>query len=128
VAAAQHQRHRWLAHACYELRNTQARLHIAADGIEQNEQPLYLRRLLNRRKKRHDVFVLCGLCVLRQYLVPLNLADNGETVYACRSCRTQLFYIVALFVFIHATIIAVKSAYYKKPGQIVRASVKQKLL
>ena len=82
VAPAQHQRSRGLSHPGDHLRNGKARLHIAAGGIEQDEQGCDLRRFLNGRDGGQQVLILCGLHIVRQDLMPLDLPDDSQAVNA----------------------------------------------
>ena len=52
----------------------------AANGIEDNAQPLNLLAFLNRNELWDDVLILGCLILGRQDIVPLDLADDGQAV------------------------------------------------
>ena len=80
MTAAHHQGDGGRVHSGDHFCNGESSLHIAAHGVEQDEQSLDLPILLNGDQRRENVFILGGLGVLRQDVVSLHLSDDGETV------------------------------------------------
>ena len=62
------------------LGDGQPRLHIAPGGVEQHQQPVHLIALLHRGQLGIICSYFGGLGILRQDLVPLNLAGDGDAV------------------------------------------------
>ena len=80
VAAAEDQAHGGLFHARDELGQGQARLDVAADGIQQDQKPVDLRFLFNGHKLRDHVLIARRLRRARQDGMALDLADNRQAV------------------------------------------------
>ena len=80
VTAAHHQGDGGRVHSGDHFCNGESSLHIAAHGVEQDEQSLDLPILLNGDQRRENVFILGGLGVLRQDVVSLYLSDDVQTV------------------------------------------------
>ena len=76
VAATQHQRGGGRSHGGQQLGNGQPCLHIAAHGVENNQQALYIVAFLNGHQLRDYVLVLGGLILTGQNIVALDLADH----------------------------------------------------
>ena len=80
VSAAQHQRDGRLFHPGNQLRDGQPRLHVSADGVQDNHQPLDGGVLLDGDQLGDDVLILGGLVLRGQDVVPLDLPDDGQAV------------------------------------------------
>ena len=106
MSAAQDQGHGGLFHAGDHLRNGKTGLNVAADGVQQEQQPIDLLALLDVGQQRQDVLVFGGLGVFGQNLVALHLADDGEGVDAAvfgggEVCAQLRQSVLLLFVLIH---------------------------
>ena len=80
MPAAQNQRDGGLTHARDQLRDGKSRLNVSADGVEQNQKPVYFVGLLNGGKLRQHMLIFCGFVLRRKHLVPLHLPDHGQAV------------------------------------------------
>ena len=80
MSPAQHQRDGGGLHTAQQLGNGQACLHIAADGIQDDQQPPDALVLLDGDQLRDDMLVLGGLVLRGQDIVPLDLANNGQAM------------------------------------------------
>ena len=80
MPAAEHERYRRGLHSRDQLRNRQTRLDIAADRIEQYEQPVDVIALLNRCQLGQNVLVFGGFHGFRRFLMPLNGSDDRDAV------------------------------------------------
>ena len=80
MPAAQYQRHRGLFHPGNQLRNGKSCFNIAAHGIEQNQEAVDLRALLNGRDLGDHVLIFRGFRGFRQNLMALDLPDDGQAV------------------------------------------------
>ena len=102
MAAAQHQRNGGLFHAGNQLGDGKPGFHISADGVEQNHQSFNGGVLLDGNQLRNDVFVLGGLILWGQDIVPLNLPNDGQAVDDvfgfCHGDRAGLDNLVGLLV------------------------------
>lgn len=72
----QHQRGGGRSHGGQQLGNGQTCLHIAAHGVENNQQALYIVAFLNGHQLRDYMLVLGGLILTGQNIVALDLADH----------------------------------------------------
>ncbi|MPN40224.1 hypothetical protein SDC9_187760 [bioreactor metagenome] len=77
VAAAKHERHGRLFHAGDHLRDGEPGLDVTANGVQDDEQTADVGAFLDRGELGDDMLVLCRLGRRRQYVVTLDLADNG---------------------------------------------------
>ena len=80
MSAAQHQRNGGGLHTTEQLGNGKARLHIAAHGIENDQQAADALVLFDGDQLGNDVLVLGGLVLRGQDIVSLDLPDDGKTV------------------------------------------------
>ena len=80
MAAPQHDGDRGLRHAGDELRDGKARLHVAAHGVQQEEDAVHLVALLQLGKQGQHVLIFRGLGAAGGGVVALDLADDGEAV------------------------------------------------
>ena len=80
MPAAENQRHRRLLHPGNQLGNRKPRLNVAADGVQKQQQPVNLLRLLHRRQQRNDMLILRRLHRLGKDLMPLDLSDDCERI------------------------------------------------
>ena len=80
VAAPQDDGHRGLGHAGDQLRDGQPRLHVAAHGVQQEEDAVHLVALLQLGQQGQHVLVFRGLGAAGCGVVALDLADDGEAV------------------------------------------------
>ena len=104
VPSPQNQGDGGLFHPGNHLRNGKARLDVAADGVQQEQQTVNFVALLNVGQQRQDVLVLGGLGVFRQDLVALHLADDGQgidiAVFGAGQVRSQFRQPVSLLLFV----------------------------
>ena len=89
VPAAQHQRGARLADSRDQLCQRQPGLHVAADSVEQDQQPLDLGVLLNVHQLRDDVLIFCRLLRIRRKGVPLDRADDRQAVDGVAALRRR---------------------------------------
>ncbi len=80
VAASQDDGDGGLGHPGDELRDGEARLHVPAHGVEQEEDPRHLAGFLQLGQEGKDVLVLGGFRAGGGGHVALDLADDGEAV------------------------------------------------
>ena len=80
VPAPQHQRNGGLFHAGDELGDGQTGLHIAAGGVQKDEQAVDVVAFLDGGQHGQHVLVLGGLGLAGQHLVSLDVTDDGQTV------------------------------------------------
>ena len=80
MSAAQHQRNGGGLHTAEQLGDGKARLHIAAHGIENDQQAADALVLFDGDQLGNDVLVLGGLVLRGQDIVSLDLPDDGKTV------------------------------------------------
>ena len=80
VTAAHHKGYRRGLHAGDKFRKGKPSLHIAADGIKDNYQPLDASVLLDSHKSGYDMLILCGLVLLVEDVMPLDLPDYIKAV------------------------------------------------
>ena len=81
-----------------ELRQRQARLHIAAHRVQDDEQPLHFRVFFNGNELWNDMLVLGGLLRLRRDGMSLDLPDDRQAMDGmpslCAQHRACLQYII----------------------------------
>ena len=82
MPAPQHKGHGGLFHSRNQFRNGKPRFNIAAHGIDEDQQPVNFRTLLNGGDLRDHMLIFRGLGGFRQHLMPLDLPDDGQTVDA----------------------------------------------
>ena len=80
MPAAQHQRGAGFADPGDELSQGEPGLDVAADGVEDDEQALDLGVLLNIDELGDDMLILGGFLVFGGQAVPLDGADDRQTV------------------------------------------------
>ena len=81
MASSQDDGDRRLCHAGDQLRDGKARLHVAAHGIQQEEDAVHLVALLQLGQQGQHMLVLGGLGTAGGGVVALDLADDGHAVH-----------------------------------------------
>ena len=80
MPAAQHQRCAGLADAGDQLRQSEPGFHIAAHGIQDDQQPLNGGVLLNIHQLGDHMLILGAFLVIRSQAVALNGADHRQAI------------------------------------------------
>ena len=80
VAAAEHEGDGGLLHPRQQLGDREARLHVAAHRVEDDDQPLDVGVLLHRQQLGDDMLVFGRLVGRGQDVVPLDLPDDRQAV------------------------------------------------
>ena len=89
MASSQDDGDRRLCHAGDQLRDGKARLHVAAHGIQQEEDAVHLVALLQLGQQGQHMLVLGGLGTAGGGVVALDLADDGHAVHGAVGCFGQ---------------------------------------
>ena len=89
VAAPQNNGDRGLGHACDQLRDGKACLHVAAYGVQQKQDAVHILALLQLGEQGQDMLVLGGLGVVGGGGVALDLADDGQAIDGAVGCAGQ---------------------------------------
>ena len=80
VSAAQHHGGAGLGDAGDQLRQRQPGFHIAAHGVQDDQQALHRRVLLHGHQLRDDMLILGGLLPLGRFHMALDLPHHGQAV------------------------------------------------